>query len=179
MSLIILGKVSAEIECQALLRQVMKMNALNSGLAVLFDVLGEDDQEVLEEINPTKEKFYFRVDESLQYREGTDLWNEAHVLAQQIFRDRMGYSYVYMADVANGRIYPEDYIPTMMQTRLGRFLSSLCSMGGCTNVSIALVDGGIETEFRGSAEECVAEILRSAIVPWDCSANTLYMWDCL
>jgi len=176
MSLIILGKVSSESKYEDTLREQMSGIASHIDVSVVLDQLDPEDMAVLEEIEPSAEKFYFIVNTSVEENEASSLWNEANLSSQRILRESMGERFVYTANAVPDAEWPDDYIDQMKHCRLARFLYLLAGMQGYRSICIALIDGGIESEFRGTAEECIEEILRMVLLPWDNSPNTLYIW---
>ena len=176
MSLDILGKISSNAEYQALLCQHLRDIASSTGVGVEVDALDPEDIAGLEELGPAPQGFYFSVSSSPDESEATDLWNEAYILARTILQGSMGENAMHVANSVGEVIWPETYIDEMQQCRLARFLDLLAGMQGYRSICIALIDGGIESEFRGTAEECIEEILRMVLLPWDNSPNTLYIW---
>lgn len=177
MSLIILGKISSEEQYQQMLRLQMQEKASDADVYLVLDHLDAEDIAVLEELNPTAVKFYFTVNSSPEENEGSTLWNEANLLAQNILRESMGARFKYSANAIDDAEWPDDYATRMKACRLGRFLHACAEMQNYESIGIALIDGGIETEFRGSAEECIEQILRMVLLPWDCGPNTFYVWE--
>ncbi len=177
MSLIMLGKVSAEAKSHFSIRHAMKRVASTSDVTIIFDALCKDDQMELEESQPSEEKIYFLVNSSMYEPEATTLWIDALDHARNVLRRTVGDSFVYSAATIGSLPWPEDYIAKMRGTRLAQFLYGIAAMDYYQDISIALIDGGIETEFRGTADECIEEILRMVVLPWDCGPNGLYMWS--
>jgi len=60
-----------------------------------------------------------------------------------------------------------------LATRLGQACRGVFGLGGVS--AVALVDGGIERVFSGTADGCLGQIGEDIRVPWDQSPNRLYV----
>lgn len=177
MSLYILGKVSSESAQQDALRRQMQSIAATIDIDVMLDQLDSSEVEALDDMYPAPHNLYFNVNSSREEDEGSSLWNEANQLAQEVLRASMGERFVYSANAIPNAEWPNDYVEQMKNCRLGRFLFALVAMSGYQGIGIGLFDNEIDSTFRGTAKECLEEILKMVLLPWDCGPNVFYIWD--
>jgi len=99
----------------------------------------------------------FSVYSSLGATDATQLWLEATEILSGL-------------NDTNGMSAPTAFL---VDTRLGRLCTRLFALRGA--VGLALVDGGVEEVFEGSARRCLDQIAVDVRRPWDQSPNRLYV----
>lgn len=168
MSLDILGKLAcAPDESEAIWKRLLEISAA-CGLDLTNDVDMEDKMSWEHMSGTCVLGLWFSAD-------GTNLWNEAHTRAMALM-NAPGMRIRFQKGVEEGLALPAGFVDDMSETRLGMWLRRIMRVPHTASGGVALVDGGMESCFFGSRDECLLRLLRSTVLPWDCSPNTLYIW---
>jgi hypothetical protein len=69
------------------------------------------------------------------------------------------------------------YVDAIKATALGGFIHNLLNCPEVNHGALALVDGGVETIFPKSSDECWRHFLTIISKPWDCHDNPLFVWS--
>ena len=183
MSLYIFGELISSLNAGPLKDQLCGL-CTSIGLNLGIDELENEDRDVLDESIkadvhdwglPAVERLYFYVSSRPKNPDATELWIEAQQLAISLlarYGTRIPSSQLELTQTK----VPVDYYMDMQSSRLGRFFSHLCSIPPAELVAAAIVDGGVDTVMKAPRLACVEEILRSMLLPWDCTSNTLYVF---
>ena len=149
---------------------------LNIGIA--YDSLDENDCAAVDEgiRNFSKADFYYSIYSSRDGSDATELWNEARAVGMEVLTQEGVNPFVFDLSSLSRIHFPPHYFTAISESRLGNFINGLKLISVDDLVAITLVDGGIERTKIASPEECLSEILRSLVLPWDCSPNTLYIF---
>jgi hypothetical protein len=99
--------------------------------------------------------------------DATGLWNEVMTLAVRWQRAQPG---------AVVEQPTEEYFDVISKTALGRFSRCLGSLTSAHRIGIAFVEGGIESSWYGTAEECYRQMAWEWRIPWDQAPGRLYVW---
>ena len=149
---------------------------LDTGLT--FDSLDENDSEAidvaLKGFSPVD--FYYSIYSPGDESDATELWNEARALGMEVLKQQHIDPFISNFSALNQIQFPTRYFIEIANSRLGSFINRLKPISTDAIVAITLVDGAIERTKTGSPRECISEILRSLVLPWDCSPNTLYIF---
>ena len=149
------------------------------GIGINFDGFEEDEKSMLVANGyEWRSGVEFRLSDSSEKIDATNLWNEAMVECRRILLDARGTDATSLrTDVVASMALPDDYFFLAARTRLGRAIDMILDRLGSTGGVIALVEGGIEKMEFCSRGQCLKSILRFLLVPWDCGPNSAYVWD--
>jgi hypothetical protein len=164
MSLYAYGKLVTPTpsEVRRLLREVEE----ETSVALAESTLDEEDVEVLHSVPELRGPgLFFSVSDERTAADVTALWIEAMEAMRA-------------ADVKGARnstAVIASNTATFTGTRLGALCSRLLQTPLASASGLALVDGGVEDVFVGSAEDCLQAIASEVIRPWHAMSNRLYV----
>jgi hypothetical protein len=181
MSLYIFGSVIS-LQRNTLHKEKLAELCAKLNIVLMLDQLDDDDMHTLDEVigqafDVEQEMFYFTISSGLNDPDATALWIEARALSVDIMKEVGINNYPVNAADLQQINWPADYRQRMQACRLGNFVSGLEGNQIGNLIAIALVDGGVERIERAPANVCIENILRSMILPWDCTSNTLYILE--
>lgn len=119
----------------------------------------------------------FQLSDSSRQMDATGLWNEAMIECRRILLDTEGVDATFLpSNVVASIALPDEYFLLAGRTRLGRAMGIILDQLGLMGGLIALVEGGFERIELCSRRQCLENILRFLLLPWDCGPNTAYVW---
>lgn len=178
MSLYVFGKVGGDVTTTGQAMQTLRRLGDRLSVVVSDDSLEKDDREEIDRGlgSLTGPGVYFMICSNENDPDATELWIETQALAMELLQNEGIDPFVFNLSDALQINFPDGYYQAIAQSRFGELVDGLKSISASAVVAIALVDGGIERVKKGSPDDCITEIFRSLILPWDCSPNTLYVF---
>jgi hypothetical protein len=177
MSLYIFGGIVPKVNHKTSFKPHLRELCDRLNIFVTFDSLDTDDQV---QIYDAMKRFgslncEFQIFTSQTDADATQLWEESRNFAISLLKeksiDALSISWSTLSEME----LPAEYYERILETRLGGLINGLKLLSPDAVVGVALVDGGIEEVKTGTADQCVKELLKSLVFPWDYSANTFYV----
>jgi hypothetical protein len=149
-------------EVRKFLREVEE----ETGVALTESALDEGDVEELDSVPELRGLgLFFSASDEPGSADATGLWDEAMEAMRA-------------ADVEEALGSGDVTIPNTVaftRTRLGTLCRRLLQTPLASACGLALVDGGIDEVFVGSADDCLQAITAESIRPWHATSNRLYV----
>jgi hypothetical protein len=179
MSLYIFGEIAGDVTNIGEYRQALNELTERLNITVSYDSLEKEDREEIDralEVSGEVRIYYAIYSDQLDC-DATALWIEARDLAMRLLRNEGIDPFILSPSDLKKISLPDSYYQGILESRLAGFIDGLKPISASAVVAVALVDGGIESIRKGSTDDCAREILKSLILPWDRSANTLYVFN--
>ena len=178
MSLYILGSIGCDLTYMKGYEVKLKELCNRFDMIVSFDSLDHEDRQTLAEAMgaPDSKGLYFAIYSGGGESDATVLWLEASDLAMQLLRSQGIDPLLLTPSQLEQTEIPENYYDDILSSRLGRFVSELPLILEGTDFEIAFIDGAVERIRYCHKNECLRQILRSFILPWDQTQNALYVF---
>jgi hypothetical protein len=161
------------VDLRSVLNDVSQRNELNVNYEIDLD-----DLAIFSEVFDSLDDFVpFMLTDNASCSDVTSSWIEATSAARASIS---GYDMdvtTITAEEIQRYTFPDSYFESMKHTRLGQFLLEILLSAGIENGAIWIADGGPDGVIQLRAAECLHEIFKTMILPWDRLPNLAYAWE--
>lgn len=179
MSLFIIGGLKKPEQGIAGVRQHLDQASQRTGICVSYDV-DEDDREYLDTVlEVSSDSLLFSLQDGAESGDVTTSWISAMTMARSLITTLcpdVNVAVVRHSDLGSLPL-GHAFFDAMLRCPLASCISAIIGEVETTGGAISIFDGSSEREVLLSSDECVKEIMRTMILPWDCLPNTTYIWE--